>query len=216
MLFYYDSSFVLCYNEPMIKNIVFDIGNVVLGFKPIEYFSMYENGEYVCRQIFQCPLWKEYDRGTVKLAEIEAQVTTEMPQFIDLVHEILDKWMDVLVPLETLSYIDVLKSLGYRIFLLSNLSYDAAVYIEENVDLFQKVDGYVLSCNEKVIKPEVEIYETLFRRFNIKAEESIFLDDLEANIEGAKALGMDGIVVNSPSQALQDLERKLGKEFYVK
>ncbi len=200
----------------MIKNIIFDIGNVLLSFKPLEHFAKYEDGEVVCEKIFSDPLWKEYDRGTVTLAEIEEQVVSDIPAHKELVHTILEEWMDVLQPLETLAYIDSLQALGYKVYLLSNLSFDAANYIETNLDLFQKVDGYVLSCNEKVIKPEAAIYEALFAKFQIKPEESIFLDDLPANITGAKTVGMDGIIVSHPKQAINDLEQKLNKELYAK
>jgi putative hydrolase of the HAD superfamily len=94
---------------------------------------------------------------------------------------------------------------GYHIYLLSNLSCDAADYIKERYDLFDQVDGYVLSCDVNCIKPDTKIYQILLDNYHLKPHESVFLDDLKDNVESARALGMYGIQVVDEDKALKEL-----------
>lgn len=76
-------------------------------------------------------------------------------------------------------------------YILSNAPYSMIKYLE-NSEIPSLVDGIILSCEEKSSKPEEEIYNRLFTRFNIKPEESFFIDDRYQNIEESRKLGMEG------------------------
>ena len=80
------------------------------------------------------------------------------------------------------------------------------------MDFLKEADGAIFSYEIKQIKPDAAIFEALFEKYQIKAEESVFLDDLQANIEGAKLVGMQGIVFTGLEEAKEAL-KKLGVVF---
>lgn len=189
----------------MIKNIIFDIGNVLLDFKPAVYFKDVECGDEVCYHIFHSPYWKEYDLGTKSLSEVKDILIREKPEYQSQIEEILSRWTEVLTQRKTMKHIKLLSEKGYHIYLLSNLSCDAADYIKERYDLFDQVDGYVLSCDVNYIKPDTKIYQILLDNYHLKPHESVFLDDLKDNVESARALGMYGIQVVDEDKSLKEL-----------
>lgn len=102
-----------------------------------------------------------------------------------------------------------LKAEGFKLYGLSN--WCSKVYITmAQYDIFSLLDGFVVSADEHLMKPEPEIYRCLFDRFNLKPEECLFADDREENILGGQQLGMDGIVFRSTQQYETELRQKLG------
>ena len=98
---------------------------------------------------------------------------------------------------ETCELIKELKQNGYNIYLLSNATprfFDR--YLE--VPAFKYFDGFFISALYKMLKPNREIYEAFCNKFSLKPEECFFIDDLAANIEGAKKFGMQGFVFEAP------------------
>ena len=85
------------------------------------------------------------------------------------------------------------KEKGYKIYLLSNAGFNQHDYWEK-IPASKYFDGKVVSCDVGEVKPFKEIYEALYKKFNIKPEESFFIDDLIINIFGANRTGMDGYV----------------------
>ena len=196
----------------MIKNIIFDIGNVLLDFKPAVYFKDLKDGDKVCYHIFYSPYWKEYDMGTKSLDEVIAILVREKPEYQLQIEEILSRWMEVLNQRKTMKHIKLLSEKGYCIYVLSNLSYDAANYIKQHYDVFNQVDGYVLSCDVNCIKPDTKIYQLLLDTYHLKPHESVFLDDLKDNVESAKALGIKGIHVVDEDKALKELYKVIEED----
>ena len=108
-------------------------------------------------------------------------------------------------------WIKNLKAQGYQVYLLSNYgrtSFEAA-RDHSRLSFLPLVDGGVISYEVQIVKPEPGIYQALLKKYNLKAEECVFLDDRTENIEAALALGFHGIVVKSHEQAVQELEQKL-------
>jgi len=189
----------------MIKNIIFDIGNVLLDFKPVIYFKDVECKDEVCAHIFNSPYWKEYDLGIKTLNEVKTCLIKEQVAYQSQIEEILTRWTEVLVERKMVQHLKSLSQKGYAIYLLSNLSCDAASYIKERFDLFDLVDGYVLSCEVNAIKPDQEIYQVLLDKYQLKPHECIFLDDLKENVETAIMLGMKAVHVVNEEKALEEL-----------
>ena len=102
-----------------------------------------------------------------------------------------------------------LKQRGYQVYLLSNLSEDAFLYIEKHFDLFNQVDGYIVSYQEHVSKPDFKIYECLMERYDLQKEECVFLDDTLINVEASNAFGMKAIHFVSEKQVENVLEQLL-------
>ena len=101
-----------------------------------------------------------------------------------------------------------MKKAGYRIYILSN--YGSWTYEKTKADalnFLEYVDGAIFSYEVKMIKPDAGIFHVLFEKYGLQPEECVFLDDLAANIEGAKAVGMHGIVFTGLADALAELEK---------
>ena len=97
---------------------------------------------------------------------------------------------------------------GYKLYGLTNWCSKVYQTIEQ-FEIFKLLDGYVISSEEKVIKPEPEIYQRLFAKFNLCPEECIFTDDKEENIVGGELLGMRGIVFNNAKQYEKKLRQMI-------
>ena len=85
-----------------------------------------------------------------------------------------------------------LKARGYGIYLCSNASVRLLGCCRQVIPAIDCFDGVLFSSEVLCMKPQKEMYHHLFERFGLKAEECFFIDDLDLNIEGARACGMDG------------------------
>ncbi|HEY8464019.1 MAG TPA: HAD family phosphatase [Bacillota bacterium] len=182
----------------MIKNIVFDMGNVIIEFNPIQYLSEIIDDPAVVNQVYQemfCNKeWEELDRGAISEAEALASIGARIPQYIGYVKHVMTTWFHKLKPIEGMyELVQDLKHRGYRLYLLSNASPRIYEYMD-NVPALKFFDGYLISCDIQVNKPDKEIYESLMRKYHLIAEECLFIDDLSCNIEGAKSVGWQGYV----------------------
>ena len=198
----------------MIRNIIFDIGNVVLSFQPKQYFTkMFNNEEFanaICKQMMGSQTWKDYDLGILTLDEVKDNFQKELPQYHTLIAQMLAVWVEILEPINyTLDKINQYKEEGYQIYLLSNLNKEAYAYIAEHYSLFEDVDGYILSFEEQLAKPDQAIYERLCNRYNLQANQCLFLDDLIENVEAARNYGMQAIHFVSIEEVDKQLQKIL-------
>lgn len=201
----------------MIKNIIFDIGNVLLEFDPKKYFSkIYENekfSEEICTLMMSSNIWKKYDLGIYDLREVKTAFKQELPKYHNEIEDMLSVWVKILEPIDyTLEKMQMLKRRGYGVYLLSNLNREAYDYIKSRYFIFDYVDGYVLSYQEQLAKPDLKIYELLCERYSLCPKECVFIDDLKENVEAAIAHDMCGIQFFDPEQVEAQLEALLKKE----
>jgi glucose-1-phosphatase len=195
----------------MIKNIIFDIGNVLLTFEPKVYVKSKVNGEKadeIYESIFRSEEWLMLDRGTISEEDAKANIInkkTENESYINLVFE---NWYDILTPIE--GSIEVLKKLkenGYSIFYLSNFQLVAFEYVTKKYDFFNLFNGGIVSFNEKLLKPETEIYEKIMDKYKLKPEETVFIDDTIENVKTAIKYGIKGIILGEPKSLIYELEK---------
>ena len=180
----------------MIKNIIFDMGGVLIDYNPEKtLYGMFdkETADLLLRVIFRNPLWSDKDRGIILPAEIMEKVRGEIPaEIFEQVSSMVDNFYPYMPPFERMeSFVRELKEKGFGIYLLSNASYDFHER-REGIPALSMFDGVIISADHKLLKPEKEIYETLYKKFSLIPEECYFIDDVQANIDGAKATGMDG------------------------
>lgn len=181
----------------MIKNIVFDMGNVLIRFEPQEIMSNFvireEDWELLHTQIFRCPEWGMTDAGTITDEGMEERVLSRLPERL---HEtaslILEQWHEhmPLIP-DTEELVKQLKEQGYGIYLLSNASKRFHLYAKR-IPALQYFDGVMVSADVRMVKPNPEIYQKLFAEFSLNPAECYFIDDRADNITGAAACGMAG------------------------
>lgn len=189
----------------MIKNIIFDIGNVLMTFSPVTYYKEIFHDEAltekVCQAIFSHDAWLKYDQGVLFMKDLYEIYHKEYPQYQTEIDIILKDWMKLMQPMKiSFSLMQRLKKEGYHIYILSNISKDSADYLKANQPFFDWSDGCVLSYEEKIVKPDTRIYQILLKRYNLKAEECLFIDDNEKNIIAAKEMGIHGITLDQSDQ----------------
>ena len=198
----------------MIRNIVFDIGNVLVAFRWREYFAEFgypqDIYERLCKATALNSVWNEYDRGVWTEEEVLQGFIAADPELEPQIRETLSDLKGLLIMYDyAIDWVKELKAKGYGVYYLSNFSDPACRDCGDELGFLPYMDGGILSYHEKVIKPDAAIYKLLMERYGLKAEECVFLDDNANNIEGARAVGMYGIVFENKEQGAEEL-RALG------
>jgi len=197
----------------MIKNIIFDLGNVLIKFKPNEFLLRFtRDKEYIDQfvsKITRSKIWLELDRGTNSLENARTIFLSKYPQEKDFIKLFFDQWMDMLTPIEeNIEILEELKELGFKMYILSNYIIEAFSYVSSKYSFFSLFDGQIISGVENLIKPEKAIYKLLLSRYNLVPEESLFIDDILFFLKPAKKLGMKTIW-NRPGSDLREELKKL-------
>ncbi|HMA58771.1 MAG TPA: HAD family phosphatase [Halanaerobiales bacterium] len=185
----------------MVKNVVFDLGNVLLDFNSDEIIADYVKDEKLHQQIseniFNSKEWILLDRGEITAKEATNRFIKRIPDKEKLVREIMDNWKHYLTPIQV--NVEVLNNIAQKpinLYVLSNFHKEAFEEVYEKYDFFNHFDGMIISYREKTVKPERKIYEKLINRYNLKPDTTLFIDDSERNIEAAKKLGFKTIHFN--------------------
>lgn len=200
----------------MIKNIIFDIGNVLCDFRWREFLldKGYdeEMADRIGRASVLTPIWYEFDRGGWTYEKILQGFIQNDPEIEKEIREAFADIAGMVTPRDyTIPWIVELKSKGYHVYYLSNYSHKAEVECASALEFIPYTDGGILSYAEKVVKPNPEIYQILMERYGLKADECVFLDDSLPNVEGAKAVGMHAIWFQTKEQAEAELKTMVGK-----
>lgn len=179
----------------MIKNIVFDMGKVLIRFEP-ELFMEHvgvaeEDRELLLREVYQSLEWARMDRGSLTDSEAAEIMCRRLPQRLHTqVHRLVDQWDRPILPVEGMAeLVKELKDAGYRIYLLSNASLRQHVYWPR-IPGSEYFDGTLVSADEKLVKPQFEIYRRLFEKFSLQPEQCLFIDDSPMNIEASFCCGI--------------------------
>ena len=195
----------------MIKNVIFDYGNVLVDWNPEYLFlPVFGGDEEKCRYFTNHVCNREWftrmDRGE-SMDKCVAELQAQFPQYADAVAMFRDHWFDMCqgdIP-GMVEIIQDLKSRGVGVYGLTN--WPAATFTEarRRFRTLAGIDNYVVSSSVKLAKPEPAIYELLIRKYNLKPQECAFIDDRIDNVNAAKALGMSGIVYPGSANQLQDI-----------
>ncbi|MBR6862917.1 MAG: HAD family phosphatase [Acidaminococcaceae bacterium] len=184
----------------MIRNMVFDIGNVLMGFRWKEYMrSLFGENEALIQTINQgiwhngC--WAAMDKGEMDGAATLRSAVAFAPQYEKEIKLTLDR---VALAFHKFGYavpwVQELKGMGLNVYYLSNYSAFSIAANPDVLDFIPCMDGGVFSFEVKAVKPEPEIYRCLCDKYGLNPEECLFTDDVPANVKGAQACGFQGIV----------------------
>ena len=179
----------------MIKNIVFDLGNVILKDNPniiLNTLNIDENKIENIEKVFFTN-WESLDLGdiTIKQHFQNCKFNFELDEKIKekLIHYYKYRPFNQ----EITELIKQLKDERYGVYILSNNNLDTKNYLME-LAFWNNIDGAIFSCDYKITKPDLEIYKVLFKKYNLTPEECFFIDNEKQNIEAGKSLGMNGFV----------------------
>lgn len=195
----------------MIKNIVFDFGNVLIEWNPRhlyrKVFESEEEMEYFLSEVCNAE-WNRQQDSDRTFAEGIAELVPKFPQYEREINFYFDRWFEMLGEEYPASATlkKVLRAEGYRLYGLSNWSAELFPTVEERYTFMKDLDGVVVSGFEKVQKPDERIYRILLDRYNLRPEETVFFDDVLENVIAAREVGIHGILFKSAEQAEQDLK----------
>ena len=199
----------------MIRNILFDMGNVLIYFDRNLFMDRLgvaaEDKKLLMREVFLSVEWVRMDRGSMVEADAVASCCQRLPEHLhDAAEKLIQMWDRPILPIPGMyELIEELKGKGYGIYLLSNASLRQHEYWPR-IEASRFFDGTLISADEGVIKPQPEIYRLILERFNLKAEECFFIDDVPANIEGALCCGIPGAVFYNDVAYLRRKLREAG------
>lgn len=199
----------------MIRNIIFDFGAVLVDWDPhhlyIPYFGDAAYAEWFLTEI--CPYeWNTEADGGRLLSEITEERIAQFPKFEKEIRMYYDRWVEMMggqIPgMEEL--IRDLKARGYGVYGLTNWSRETFPLVRDRYPVFGLLDGYVVSGEEMVKKPDLALYRILLERYGLRGEECVFIDDNPRNAFGGESLGIRGLVFHDAEQVRKELEIMLG------
>ncbi len=200
-----------------IKNIVFDVGGVLVDFCYMEYMRKLGFSEEMCREfekdIIYSELWNDMDRGDLmldeagikfkkRLREMYKPCDDEVDLFIENIKDIVKEYP------YSKGLLQSLKDAGYGVYILSNYPRDLADMHWKDFKFLPVADGYIISAYERIVKPDEKIYRLLTEKFGIDLTESVFIDDRQINIDAANALGMKGILFKNLDDCMEALNKE--------
>ena len=200
-----------------INTVIFDIGGVMVGLGRIRFFEQFGYPPEMCERLMAStltsPHWKEFDRGVLTDEEVIDRFVQDAPELEKEIRACMENIHGVVYRLDTsIPWIKEIKESGRRVLYLSNYSMKVANENEDAMDFLPHMDGGLLSCDHKVIKPDPAFYQILIDRYGLEPDKCVFLDDLESNLETARDLGIHTILVRSHEQAAADLRALLEEE----
>lgn len=201
----------------MIKNIVFDVGNVLVYFRWKELMEELSFSEEIIHKLekdmINNPYWKEFDRGGMP----EEDIINEFKKANQGLEKEIDLFFsnkeNVVRQYEyTQNWLKELKRRGYHLYYLSNYQKSFwELHKKRRFAWYPLMEGGIVSACVQLIKPDHAIYRKLLETYDLKPEECVFLDDTKENIEAAKEVGMYGIWFQEYEQASKELNEILQK-----
>jgi putative hydrolase of the HAD superfamily len=194
----------------MVRNVIFDLGGVVLDWNPDRIVAgiVPEPGlQSAYRQsLFGHADWGEFDRGTVTEAELVERLALRLGRSPQDWRATLDAIRNSLVEkTDTVKLIRALQGRGVSLYCLSNMPVDVYTHLKIQHTFWDAFSGIVISGEVKMMKPEPEVFLHLLTTFGIRAEDSVFIDDLAANVEAARQTGMQAILFKDAHQCEEEL-----------
>lgn len=189
-----------------IDTVIFDLGGVLIPWDPSNLYRQLIP-DAIRRERFLeevcSPEWNLQQDAGRPLAEGTKALITAFPGQEALIRAFYDRWLEMLgdVIEGSAALVRELKAKGYRVLALSNWSGETFPLAQPRYPILEEFEGIVISGAEGMIKPDPAIYRLLCARYDVLPERAAFLDDSLPNVEGAEAIGMHGILFQSPGQA---------------
>lgn len=199
----------------MIKNIIFDLGNVIINYDQQAIINRFaktnEEKEYLMEDNFKAPEWKKIDLGEINNDEaVESINKRHNNKFTELTDDFWHNWFKMQkINEDVVELAKQLKDKGYNIYVLSNMA-NATYNFFKGDAFFKLCNGIIISAQEHIKKPDERIFNILLDRYNLKAEECLFIDDDDTNrsYETANKLGILGrrVIPNDCNDIKKELE----------
>ena len=196
-----------------IKNIIFDLGGVLIDWNPDYVFlKLFKGDKLKLKEFYEkvCTFeWNENQDAGYPLDKATEDRIKIFPEYEDQIRMYYGKWEEMIGG-EIKEVVTILKNLvrenNFCVLALTNWSAETFPIALKKFDFLHLFEGIVVSGTEKTRKPFSDIYEIILNRYNLIASESIFIDDNIRNIKAADKFGIKTIHFNDPLQLKTDLK----------
>lgn len=181
-----------------IKNMVFDIGNVLVRWSPLEIARLTFSDEVkaleMAPRIFQNDIWLELNIGRMTEKQAKQKYQNQLGLAPDIVEMLFYYIKESLIPIYgTHRLLCKVKKAGYKVFALTDNVDEIVEFLQQRYDFWTLFDGAIVSSEVGCLKPSPRIYHQLLNQYQLVPAETVFLDDMEANVKGAQDVGIHGI-----------------------
>ena len=198
------------------SSVVFDLGNVLIAWDPRNLYRKLFNGrddemEWFLGNVCNNEWNLEQDRGRSFSEAIDLLVKSYSEELHPLIRAYDERWHEMLAG-EISGTVSILNTLVERktpVYAITNWNQDKFREALQRFDFLHSFDGIVVSGDEGLLKPDREIFELFSRRYRVKLETAVFIDDSIKNVEGARTAGMYAVHFTSPEALARDL-REMG------
>lgn len=198
----------------MPRTVVFDIGNVLVDWNPRFLYRKIFPDEaemewflgHVCT-----PAWNlEQDRGRT-FKDAVPLLIAQYPHYEPAIRAFDERWTETIAgPIAgSVALLESLRQQGVPDYAITNFSHEKFGIAKERFPFLAEFRGTIVSGEEKLLKPDPEIYRLLFDRYGLNPSECVFIDDSAANVEGARTVGMHALHFTGPERLTREL-RDLG------
>ena len=195
-------------------DIILDMGNVILEWNKDKILRgvVKTEKDYMIldKAIFQSGLWERLDLGTLSREELVLKVVSMIGSiYQEKVQEVVWNWPSYIeIYTEVFPLLVRLKEKGHRIFVLSNTSPVFYELLEEQLSPLNEIlDGFVLSCDIKAIKPDPKMFEEILHKYQLDPANCVFLDDIADNTKMAESVGIRAYQVKQRSDVVDILKK---------
>jgi putative hydrolase of the HAD superfamily len=204
----------------VIRNVVFDVGNVFVRWSPPTVIERCfdlrpdsDENKQRANTLLRGPLWKSLNLGKLTLEEIGLAYQSQFgltPQETKALFFHMIDHQELLVG--TVELAQRIKRAGYRMFALTDNVHEIVAYLKSRHQFWGLFEGAVVSAEVGLLKPDPAIFRHLIESFSLDPTETVFLDDVQANVDGATSIGMEARVFTTASRCEDDL-RNMGLVF---
>ena len=200
---------------PAVRNVIFDLGGVVLDWNPAAIVALIEpvreRQASLRHALFGHADWRMFDRGALTEAELIQRLKLRLGATQTAVEAILDAVRNSLVEKpETVALLRALQGQGTPLYCLSNMPAAIYAHLRQRHTFWDAFSGIVISGEIQMMKPEPEVFTHLLAAYKLRAAESVFIDDLPANVESARRVGLHAICFKDAAQCRRELDGILG------
>lgn len=192
------------------KNIVFDVGNVLIRWDPQgiidEVFPCHDDPTELMLNIFKHQTWYDLNLGTIN--EQQAIIRYHQRLGIDIasLETLLYAVKESLIPIPgTAELLQRLSNKPFDLYALTDNTHEIMKYLKSKYHFWPLFKGIVVSAEIGYLKPANEIYHYLLKHYDLKAHETVFIDDHKPNVLGAKAVGIEAIQFFNITQCIDEL-----------
>lgn len=205
----------------MINTIIFDLGNVLINWKPAEFLKNagYNDPEIslILNDIFYSPEWLKLDNGDITTAQAIKIIAGKSALSESKIKAVFNMRLKILDPIHyNVKLLPELKRIGYKLYYLSNFPDDIFDEVRNKYEFFRYFDGGEISARLNASKPDSRIFRIFLEKYALKPQICLFIDDSNINAGSAEKLGIKAIHLDRPDILKVKLEEILDIKLNIK